>query len=62
MATNAPKLLKAREVCEMLGISRATLYRMIRQGKFPRPVKLSADSSRWPSQEVEDYMATLPRG
>ena len=46
----------------MLGISKATLYRMIRQGKFPRQVKLGAGTSRWPSQEVEDYMATLPRG
>ena len=62
MATNAPKLLKAREVCEMLGISKATLYRLIRQGKFPRQVKLGVGTSRWPSQVVENYMSTLPRG
>ena len=62
MATNAPRLVKAREVCEMLGISKSTLHRLIRQGKFPRQVKLGAGTSRWPSQEVENYRAALPRG
>ena len=46
MVTNAPRLLKAPEVCEMLGISKATLYRYIRQGKIPPPLKLSAGTSR----------------
>ena len=62
MVTNAPKLLKAREVWEMLGISKATLYRMIDKGQFPKQVKPSPGTSRWHRHEVEDYMAGLPRG
>ena len=62
MVNSTPKLLKAREVWEMLGISKATLYRLIRKGRFPRPVKLGAGTSRWPSQEIENYIAALPRG
>ena len=61
MATNAPKLLKAREVWEMLGISKATLYRMIDKGQFPKQVKPSPGTSRWHRHEVEDYIAALPR-
>jgi prophage regulatory protein len=61
MVSNAPRLLKSREVCEMLGISKSTLHRMVRRGLFPRPLKPSPGTSRWPSREVEDYMASLPR-
>ena len=61
MVDSPPKLLKSKEVCELLGLSRSTLHRMVRQGQFRRPVKPSAGTSRWPSREVEDYMANLPR-
>ncbi len=61
MVDSTSKLLKSREVCEMLGVSRSTLHRMINKGQFPRPVKPSAGTNRWPSREVEDYMANLPR-
>ena len=62
MVSDASRLLKAHEVCEKLGISKATLYRMIRKDQFPQPLKLGASASRWHSQEVEDFMAGLPRG
>ena len=59
--TNASKLLNSREICEMLGISRSTLYRMISKGLFPKPVRPSPGTSRWPIEEVENYIAALPR-
>ena len=62
MASEEPRLLKAREVYERLGISRATLYRMIEKGQFPPPLKLSTGTSRWHSQDVEDFIAGLLRG
>jgi excisionase family DNA binding protein len=30
-----PKILTAKEVCEVLGTSRTTLYKLIRQGWIP---------------------------
>ncbi len=62
MASEEPRLLKAREVYERLGISKATLYRMIDRGEFPPPLKLSAGAKRWHSQDVEDFIAGLERG
>ncbi len=33
-----PQLMKLKDVCEMLKISRATVYRWVEEGKFPEPV------------------------
>ena len=61
MAHSAPKLLNAREVCQMLGISISTLRRMVRQGQFSEPLKPSPGTSRWPRQVVNDYIEELQR-
>ncbi len=61
MVSDASRLLKAHEVCQMLGISKSTLRRMIRRGEFPEPLKLSPGASRWPKQDVYHYIDRLPR-
>ena len=61
MATKTPRLLTAREVCEMLGISRSTLGRLIQRGEFSKPLKPSPRTSRWPDQEPFDYIERLKR-
>lgn len=45
------RLLNAREVCEILGRSHASLYRDVNAGLIPPPVKIGA-SSRWPASEI----------
>ena len=45
----------------MLGISISTLRRMIRRGQFSQPLKPSPGTSRWPRQEVVDYIEALQR-
>ncbi len=50
-------LLDVREVCRFLGGTRplnpATLYRGIRKGRYPAPVKVGPGSSRWLRAECE---------
>jgi predicted DNA-binding transcriptional regulator AlpA len=52
----ADALLDRRAVCELLGgskpINASTLYRGIRQGRFPRPIRVGG-SSRWLRDECE---------
>ena len=36
------RLLRRREVEELTGLSRASIYRLMRRGRFPRPVRVSA--------------------
>jgi predicted DNA-binding transcriptional regulator AlpA len=52
-----PELLDKGEVCRYFGgtrpINPSTLYRGIRQGRFPQPVKVGPGSSRWLRSECE---------
>jgi predicted DNA-binding transcriptional regulator AlpA len=55
-------LLDRRAVCELLGGSRpinpSTLYRQIKAGRFPQPIKVGG-SSRWLRSECEAVLRTL---
>jgi predicted DNA-binding transcriptional regulator AlpA len=55
-------LLDRRAVCEMFGgnrpINAATLYRGIRAGRFPRPIRVGG-SSRWLRDECEAVLRSM---
>ena len=54
------ELLNRKAVCYLFGgINPSTLYRGIRDGRFPRPVKIGPGSSRWLRQECEAALAAL---
>jgi predicted DNA-binding transcriptional regulator AlpA len=61
-----PELLDRGEVCRFLGgtkpINPATLYRGIRQGRYPKPVKVGPGSSRWLRSEVEAALRVMVEG
>lgn len=48
--------LRARHVCGVLGISRATLYRWIKQNRFPQPFSIGANSVAWDSRQVAAWL------
>ncbi len=50
------KFLRVAAVCDALGVSRATFYRMVRDGQFPRPVQLTAQVRVWPAEVVASWM------
>ena len=58
-------LLDRNEVCRMFGgskpINSATLYRGIKLGRFPRPVKVGG-SSRWLRSECEAALQSMVDG
>lgn len=45
--------MTATEVAVYLRVSRVTVYRMIRRGQLPEPVRFSARCSRWRRCDVE---------
>jgi prophage regulatory protein len=49
-------IIKLYQVQELTTLSRATIYRLIKQGKFPKQIKLSERSSGWIETEVLDYL------
>jgi predicted DNA-binding transcriptional regulator AlpA len=58
-------LLDRREVCRFFGGTRpldpATLYRGIRVGRYPQPVKVGG-SSRWLREECEAVLQAMVDG
>jgi prophage regulatory protein len=54
------RLLRAAEVCERLGISRATLWRWERAGHLPARRRVGPNSVAWLEVEVEEFIASLP--
>ncbi len=52
MSISDTKLLNARDVCATFGISRATLYRRVDDGTFPRPIRFGG-AVRWLPADIE---------
>ena len=55
----APDLLTALQVAQRLSMSVRTLYRMVKQGRAPRPIRLSRKMNRWRRQDVDRYLRKL---
>ena len=54
------KLLRRREVEELTGLSRASVYRLISEGEFPRPVRVSATGVRWKASDIAAWIQSRP--
>ena len=53
---NGEVLLRIKAVKEKTGLKHATLYKLIEQGKFPRPVTIAERCSAWLLSEVEVFI------
>ena len=53
-------ILRRSEVLARVGLSQATLYRLISRGMFPRPVRVSTRRTSWRSDEIEDWLVSRP--
>ena len=56
-AQRAPiRMLRIGAVCEVTGLSKATIYRLAGEGKFPAGIKLSERATAWPSLAVMRWL------
>jgi len=58
MTESRSRILTAREVTTRTGLSRTTVWRLERFGKFPPRRQLSANRVGWIEEEVNDWIAT----
>jgi prophage regulatory protein len=58
----AVRFIRSREVVAMLGVSRTTLWRMVREGSFPRPVRISKGNAGYLLETVEAWMRARVQG
>lgn len=48
--------LRLSEVCDMVALTKSTIYREIKKGEFPKPRRLTAATSAWLRSEIEGWM------
>ena len=55
------RLVSAKQVMARMNWSRTTLWRRVRAGEFPAPVKTGSNSNAFYDDEVDEAQANLPR-
>jgi prophage regulatory protein len=52
------RLIRLPEIMRLTGFSKATVYKWIKLGKFPKPVKLSARLVAWKSVDIQNFISS----
>ena len=55
------RLLTRQEIEDITGLTRSTIYRLMRRGAFPEPRRIGLRAVRWPESEIEAWLADRPR-
>ena len=50
------RIIRIHEAVEMIGVSKATIYRWTREGKFPPSIRLGQNSIGWRLSAVEEWV------
>lgn len=58
----AVRFIRTRQVLEMIGVGRTTLWKMVQAGSFPRPVRITERSSGYLLDAVEEWMRLRSQG
>ena len=56
------ELLRRREVAELVRLSVPTIYRMMKAGTFPRPIRLGQRAVAWRREDLEGWLRDRPEG
>jgi len=54
---NASRILRRKQVEELTGLSRSTLYKFIKEGLFPQPISLGSRAVGWIGSEVDQWIS-----
>lgn len=53
----AKRIIRKRELLQLLGLSDPTIYRMEKAGKFPQRLRLGGNSCGWLQSEVDGWIS-----
>ena len=57
---NGLDILRIGRVMERTGLSRTTIWRMVKAGTFPKPVELGSRARGWRSKDVDKWLEDRP--
>ncbi|NMM12449.1 MAG: AlpA family transcriptional regulator [Rhodoferax sp.] len=55
-------LMRLAQVSAKTGIARSTIYKLMAEGKFPKSVKVTAKSVAFPSNQIDQWIASRIAG
>jgi len=50
------RLLRIRDVSELVGLKRAAIYFQMAEGTFPRPVKIGKRAVAWRERDIQEWI------
>ena len=53
------KLLRRKQVEEASGLSRSSIYQMMAEGRFPKPLKVGRRAVRWSEEDLKQWQEAL---
>ena len=54
------RLLRRREVEEITGMGHSSIYRLMKAGSFPRPVRVGSTAVRWRASDITGWLESRP--
>jgi len=54
--TSDDRLLRLSEVEQIVKLKKPTIYRLAREGKFPKPLKIGDRASRWSYNDIQKWI------
>ena len=51
-----PNILRIKQVIAKTGLSRSVVYDLVKEGTFPKQVKLAKRSSGWLESEINEWI------
>jgi len=55
----SPRLLRLNSVLQRTPISKSEIYRRVRAGTFPAPIRLGARAVAWLESDIDQYIQKL---
>jgi len=49
-------VVRMSRLVEMIGLSRSTIWKLLSEGKFPKPIRLGSRSIAWRINDIEEWL------
>ena len=59
---NDSACIREKQILAKLPISKATLWRKVKNGTFPKPIKLSEKVTAWQVSDIEEWLEAIRSG
>jgi prophage regulatory protein len=56
-----PQIFRRRQLEKQLGLTRSSIYKMMEDGEFPRPIKLGRRAVGWRADEVAYWLDKMQK-